>query len=286
MARVSGGPSWRFAWNAGPVWRAEDGARVVGVVNATPDSFSDGGRFLDPAAAAAHAVALVAAGADALDVGAESTRPGHTPIAWTEEWARLGPVLRRVRSSVSVPLSVDTRHAEVARRALDEGAQAVNDVSGLADGAMAAVVVAAQSAVIVGHWRPRPAAGGWPVEAVAADLGRARDALAAAGLGLDRIALDPGLGFGKGGADNWRMLAGLARVVGLGAPVMVGASRKRFVAAVAGTADLGVRDEVTAQIALWAALSGAAMVRVHAPAPTVRALRVARALARAAQAGP
>lgn len=283
---MSGGPSWRFAWNAGPIWRGEDGTRLVGVVNATPDSFSDGGRWMDPEAAAAHAAALVGEGADALDVGAESTRPGHTPVAWVEEWARLGPVLRRVRSSVSVPLSVDTRHAEVARRALDEGAQAVNDVSGLADRAMAAVVVAAQSAVIVGHWRVRPAGGGWTVEAVAGDLARARDALAAAGLGVDRIALDPGLGFGKGGADNWRILAGLGRLTGLGAPVMVGASRKRFVAAAAGTADLVARDEVTAQIGLWAALAGAAMVRVHAPAPTVRALRVARALAQAARAEP
>lgn len=274
---------WRFAWNGGPVWCADAGPRIVGVVNATPDSFTDGGRFADPAAAADHALVLVADGAQALDVGAESTRPGHRPVPWAEEWHRLGPVLRAVRNAVQVPVSVDTRHAETAKRALDNGAQAVNDVSGLADPAMAAVVADRQSAVVVGHWRAR--IGPWQPAAVAADLLASASALIKAGLPEERIAIDPGLGFGKGADDNWRILGALGRLTGAGHAVMVGASRKGFVAALAG-ADLAARDEVTAQIGLWASMQGAAMLRVHAPAPQVRALAVARALRAAATVAP
>ncbi len=283
---MSGTAPWRFAWNDGTLWRGEDGTRIVGVLNVTPDSFSDGGRYLDPGAAAEQALALVEAGADAVDVGAESTRPGHGPVPWGEEWRRLEPALGRVRDAVSVPLSIDTRHAEVARRALDAGAQAVNDVSGLADPAMPDVLLAAAGAVIVGHWRPRPETGAWHASRVAADLEGRRRALLEAGLPADRIALDPGLGFGKGAEDNWRILARLDRVVALGAAVMVGASRKRFVAAVAGGPALPATDDVTAHLSLWCALRGAAMVRVHAPAPTMRALAVARALLQAGRQAP
>jgi dihydropteroate synthase len=279
---VVSAPPWRFAWRDGPVWTAADGPRLVGIVNVTPDSFSDGGRHLAPAAAADHAARLVAEGADAIDIGAESTRPGHAALAWSDEWRRLEPALRRVRAAVDTPISVDTRHAEVARRALDFGAQAVNDVSGLADPAMAATLATTKAAVIVGHWRPR--LGPWAPAEVFGTLGRARAALMARGVEPERIALDPGLGFGKDASDNWRLLAALSRLAAMGAAVMVGASRKRFVTAVAAGDDLNARDQATALVALWAALAGAAMLRVHAPAASVPAVRVAAAL-RAALAG-
>jgi dihydropteroate synthase len=266
---------WRFRWRGGPTWGWEDGLRLVGVVNVTPDSFTDGGRYLDPGRAAEHALRLVAEGADAVDVGAESTRPGHVPVPWQEEWERLAPALRRIRAEVAVPVSVDTRHAEVARRALDAGAQAVNDVSGLADPAMVEVVARAGAAVVVGHWRPRRRP--WRPRTVRRQLERARAALLAAGVSPDAVALDPGLGFGKTGADNWRLLAHLGTLTGLGSAVMVGASRKRFAAALSGDGDAA--DEMTAYVTLWAALAGAAMARVHAPGPSARARAVARALA-------
>jgi dihydropteroate synthase len=277
----AGGAPWRFAWCGGPVWDASGGTRIVAIVNVTPDSFTDGGRFLAPEAAADHAVRLVAEGADALDVGAESTRPGHEPVDPEAEWCRLAPALARVRAAVDVPVSVDTRHAAVARRALDAGAQAINDVSGLGDPEMAALVGRTGSAVIVGHWRPRPPDRTWHAARVAADLAAARERLLRAGVAGERIALDPGLGFGKGAEDNWRIVAGLDTLVGLGSAVMVGASRKRFALAGAEGAGPAAADEIAGHLSLWCALRGTAMVRVHAPAPSRRALAIARALAAA-----
>ena len=277
---------WRFAWRSGPVWERAGGTRLLAVVNVTPDSFSDGGCHLAPDAAAEHALRLVEAGADGLDVGAESTRPGHAPVAAEEEWRRLGPALERIRRAVSVPVSVDTRHAEVARRALDAGAQGVNDVSGLADPAMAAVVAGADAPIVVGHWRPGRA-GTWSSAEVAADLAARRAALLAAGLRPEQVAVDPGLGLGKRADDNWRLVAAVGMLTAAGGAVMLGASRKRFLAAAAGVdaGDRGAMDELTALVTLWAALAGVAIVRVHAPAPSRRALGLAAALQAAAEQG-
>jgi dihydropteroate synthase len=281
---VSGGapaalPTWRFAWRSGPLWESSAGTRLVGIVNVTPDSFTDGGAHLAPADAAAHAVRLVEEGADALDVGAESTRPGHVPLAAEEEWRRLGPALARIRAAVSVPLSVDTRHAAVAARALDAGAQAVNDVSGLGDPEMVQLVCASGAPIILGHWRPGRA-GTWTAAAVLSDLLAERQRLLDAGVGPERVAVDPGLGFGKRGEDNWRIVAALPALVAAGPALMLGPSRKRFLAAAAGldAMDAGVRDELTAYVTMWAALTGVALVRVHAPAPSRRALAIATAV--------
>jgi len=266
------GRSWRFVWRGGPAWDDAGGTRLLGVVNATPDSFSDGGRFLDAAAAADQAERLVADGAGAIDVGAESTRPGHTALDPQTEWERLAPALQAVVARVRVPVSVDTRHAAVARRALDAGAAAVNDVSGLADPEMAGVIASAGASAIVGHWQPR--LGPWQVAVVARALAAARAALVDAGVPPERVALDPGLGFGKQAEDNWRLLAGIDSMAPAGVALAVGASRKRFVTSLAATDELSARDQVTSLLTLWLAQRGVAMVRVHDAAASARALAV------------
>jgi dihydropteroate synthase len=270
-------PRWRFIWGSrGPVWTQEEGTRLLGVVNVTPDSFSDGGRYRSPRAARAHAMELVAQGADALDVGAESTRPGHTPVPPREEWDRLAPALEAILASVSVPVSVDTRHAWVAARALAMGALAVNDVSGLEDEAMARVVASMGASIVVGDFQP-----GEPQDPQAVRrrlLARAR-LLQEMGVPPQRISLDPGLGFAKRPPHSWRLLRDLASLVDTGYAITVGASRKGFVTQAAQSQELDDRDQVTSVVTFYAATQGVAMVRVHAPLPSRRALRVHAALA-------
>jgi len=247
---------------------------VMGVLNVTPDSFSDGGAFADREAALEHGLAMHAAGATYVDVGGESTRPGALRVDAAEERRRVVPVVRElVRCGVSV--SIDTTRASVAEAALAAGAALVNDVSGgLADPAMADVVADAGARWVLMHWRGPSrqmyAAATYSdvVEDVRDELIVRVDAALAAGVDAERLVLDPGLGFAKLPQHDWALLAGLDRLVALGLPVLVGASRKSFLGRMLADADgtprpVKERDVATAAVSLWAAQAGAWGVRVH-----------------------
>jgi dihydropteroate synthase len=265
-----------------------DRPRVVGIVNVTPDSFSDGGRFLDPTQAVHHASALIEAGADMLDLGAESTRPGRPEaVPADEEWARLGPVLEGVvREHPEVPLSVDTTKAETARRALGAGAWVINDVSGLRfDPAMAATCAEHKAGLVLMHSRGSltdmasydHATYGDLVLDVRRELAAAARRADAGGVSPERIVVDPGLGFAKTPEQNLQLLRELAALTVLGFPIMVGPSRKRFLGEVTGR-DVQDRDLATAAACVCAYLGGASLFRVHAVEPTREALTVAHAV--------
>lgn len=258
----------------------------MGVVNVTPDSFSDGGRFLDGAAAVRHALKLIADGADILDIGGESTRPGADPVPAEVELARVLPVIRAVRAHGAVPISIDTIKPEVARAAVDAGATIWNDVTALR-GARDSVKVAAELGceVILMHMRgeprtmqddPRYGDVVWEVRRFLAE--RAKAAVAA-GVARDRIQVDPGIGFGKRLEHNLALLRALPRLADLGFPMVLGVSRKRFIAAIdhkAGSADDRLGGSLAA--ALLGAEGGAAVLRVHDVRETVQALAVRGAL--------
>lgn len=257
---------------------------VMGIVNVTPDSFSDGGRFLDPDVAIAHARALHAQGADLLDVGGESTRPGAERVAPRIEQQRVLPVVEALASE-GLYVSVDTMNATTARAAVALGARLVNDVSGgLADPEMLAAVAESDAEIALGHWRGPSAEMyaraeyGDVVAEVLAELHERVDAAEAAGIPRSRVVVDPGIGFGKRGDQNWQVLRALPRVAGLGCRVLVGASRKRFLAETIGAdADLVRRDLATAVTSALAHRAGAWAVRVHDVPTTRDALAVARA---------
>jgi dihydropteroate synthase len=259
----------------------------MGVVNVTPDSFSDGGAWFTPEAALAHGRDLVAQGADLLDVGGESTRPGAQRPSTQEELRRVLPVVEEL--SPLVPVSVDTMRAEVAAAALDAGAVLVNDVSGgLADPAMAALVAERGVPFVAMHWRGHSAdmqARAHYDDVVAqvlAELSARVEALVAAGIRRGDIVVDPGLGFAKLPHHNWELLRRLDVLTGLGHRVLLGTSRKGFLGLVGRTADTVrpplARDVVTAATSLYAAQQGVWAVRVHDVAATVDALDVADAL--------
>ncbi|GAY08759.1 dihydropteroate synthase [Pseudonocardia sp. N23] len=258
---------------------------VLGILNVTPDSFSDGGRFLDTDAAVAHGVALRDAGADLVDIGGESTRPGAHRVGADEERARVLPVVRALTAE-GVPVSIDTTRADVAEAALDAGAVVVNDVSGgLADGRMAAVVAHARVPWILMHWRGHSdrmadlATYDDVVAEVRDELVGRVDAAVLAGVDPSRIVLDPGLGFAKTGDHNWALLHRLDVLVDLGFPVLVGASRKRFLGTLladdAGIRPPGGREVAGAAVTALAAQAGAWGVRVHDVASSVDAIAVA-----------
>jgi dihydropteroate synthase len=255
---------------------------VMGVINITPDSFSDGGRFLDPQAAVAQARRLIDEGADILDVGAESTRPygGMVPVSLSEELQRLDPVLPAI-TALGVPVSIDTRKAAVAAWAVARGAVIVNDVWGLQrDADMAREVAARGAAVVIMH--NRDAAD--PSIDIMADveqfLSRSLEIAWSAGIQRDRIVLDPGIGFGKTAEQSLACIARLHALAGFGLPLLVGASRKRFIQAVCPSEP---PERLGGSLAahLLAVENGAAIVRVHDVAPTVQALAVAAAIRRA-----
>jgi dihydropteroate synthase len=258
---------------------------IIGILNVTPDSFSDGGRLTTVEAAVEHAQKLTADGCRLLDVGGESTRPGAAPVAAREEIDRVVPVIRElVRRGLS-PVSVDTRKAEVARAALDAGAAVVNDVSGLAfDEGVAGVVAAAAAGLIVMHMRGTPDTmddlshyrGGHVAPEVAAELDAAAARAQQAGVARERIVVDPGLGFAKAASQNLRLLDELATIVALGYPVAVGPSRKRFLGAVTGR-PVEDRDRATAVACALAWERGARLFRVHDVALTREALTLASA---------
>lgn len=258
------------------------------MLNATPDSFSDGGRHLDPARAADSAAAMVAAGAGALDVGAESTRPGSKPVPAAEELRRLLPVVRAVRAAVAVPLSIDTTKASVARAALDAGADIVNDVSaGRFDRAMLPLCAREGVPVVLMHMQGRPETMqrrpryGDVVAEVTAFLERRAAAARAAGIPAEAIVLDPGIGFGKTLAHNVSLLAKLDLVTRLGYPILVGVSRKGFIGALLDGAGPSERLHGTAAAVALAVAGGARLVRVHDVAAMRDVVAVAAAVARA-----
>jgi dihydropteroate synthase len=247
---------------------------IMGVLNVTPDSFSDGGRFVAEEAALAHARQMLADGCDIIDIGAESTRPDATPVDSVEEMARLAPVLTGIAERVAAPLSVDTTKAAVAMRAIELGAVLVNDVWGLQkDPRMADVVAEAEAAVVVMHNRAEKD------EAldIIADIRRFFDrslALAErAGIPESRIILDVGIGFAKTSRQNRDAIARLRELEDYGRPIMVGASRKRFLGSLTGDGIEGTLIGAVA-VSLAAVAAGAAMVRVHDVAEHAAALRV------------
>jgi dihydropteroate synthase len=276
-------------------WYRVCGARaaVMGIVNATPDSFSDGGRFLDADAAVAHGIELARQGADVLDVGGESTRPGAAPVPAEEELGRVVPVVERLASVTSVPVSVDTTKAVVARAALDAGATVVNDVSaGRLDPEILSVTAAAGAGYVAMHMQgePRTMQADPRYDDVVAEVGdflAVRVAAArSAGIAEGAIAADPGIGFGKTVEHNLRLLARLpALAARVRVPVMVGASRKSFIGKLlartgAASGDLPVdeREEGTLATVVWAVERGASIVRVHEALPAARAIRLLDAL--------
>jgi len=257
----------------------------MGILNVTPDSFSDGGRYLVGDRAIAHGLEMIRAGADIVDVGGESTRPGAREVPEEQEMARVLPVVEALSRSTDRPISIDTRKAAVAREALGAGARIVNDVSGLAfDPAMAGVVARAGAAVVIMHMRGTPevmsrlARYHDVVEEVRQWL-RARALVAErAGVRQSRIILDPGLGFAKTATHNLRILAALPRICALGYPVMVGASRKSFIRRIVGD-DPGAIGYASAAVDALAVAAGASIVRVHEPVAARAAVRMAAAMA-------
>jgi dihydropteroate synthase len=260
----------------------------MGVVNVTPDSFSDGGRWFEPADAINHGFRLAAQGADLVDVGGESTRPGADRPPVTEEVRRVMPVVREL-AAAGVPVSIDTMRATVAEQAIELGVRLVNDVSGgRADPDMLRVVAESGLPVILMHWRGHSAdmqsqASYSDVTAeVLAELRPQIDAAAAAGIRQDQIIIDPGLGFAKTGEHNWTLLYQLDRLLELGFPVLVAASRKRFLGTLLADPASGRerppdgRDAATAAISTLVALAGAWCVRVHDVPGSLDAVKVAR----------
>jgi len=251
---------------------------LMGVVNITPDSFSDGGAFLDPDAAVAHARTLAAEGADILDLGAESTRPGAPTVSEAEELARLLPVLGALRD-LSVPLSVDTRKPVVMREAISAGASMINDIEALASPAALAAIAGSDCAVCLMHKKGDPATmQDEPryddvVAEVRAFLAGRAEAAMAAGVARERIVLDPGFGFGKNDAHNLRLLKELGAIANLGFPVLAGWSRKSTLGRLTGRP---AQERLPASLAaaLLAVLGGAKILRVHDVRETRDALRV------------
>jgi dihydropteroate synthase len=245
----------------------------MSVLNVTPDSFSDGGRFVDVEIAVGHALAQVAAGADIIDVGGESTRPGAQRISVDEELGRVIPVVERLVAA-GVVVSIDTMRSEVAAAAVTAGAHLVNDVSGgLADPGMHDWVAGVEVPYVAMHWRghstdmDRLATYHDVVAEVCAELSDRLAELAAAGVDAARVVLDPGLGFAKDSAHNWALLAGLGQLASLGHPVLVGASRKRFLGELLGEPGrprpVGERDAATDAVTALASAAGVWAVRVH-----------------------
>jgi len=259
----------------------------MGILNITPDSFADGGSRLDPGVAIADGERMLAEGADILDIGGESTRPGASPVSPEEEWRRIEPVITGLRALTTACLSVDTYKASTAARAIDCGADIVNDISALAhDPAMAGVVARTGVPVVLMHMRGRSAdmyaqAQYTDVVRTVMDELAARDALAlAAGIQTDRIILDPGIGFAKRAEHSLAILAGLAAFQALGRPILSGPSRKSFLKLTAGNVPPAQRVWATAAAITASVLFGAHIVRVHDVREMAEVVRVADAIAR------
>ncbi len=278
----------------GPVWRLGERALdcsertlVMGLLNVTPDSLSEDGRFLDPEEAVRHAAQMVSDGADVVDVGGESTRPGSDPVPADEEIRRVLPVIERiVRENPDIPVSIDTRKGEVADRALAAGATVVNDVSAGADGEMFDVVRKHDAAIVLMHMKgePKTMQEAPEYEDVVGEvhefLRERIEAAEFAGIDAERIAIDPGIGFGKNLEHNLELMRRIGAFLDLGRPVLVGPSRKRFIGAILDVPE-DERVEGTIGAVAWLASRGAHVVRVHDVREVVRAVRVIDTIVRA-----
>ncbi len=289
--------TWSFDLSGGRVLRLGPVPRVMGVLNLTPDSFSDGGLWLEPARAVDHALEMIEAGADLLDLGAESSRPGGgvygrgaRTVPAAEEADRLLPVLEALRPLTEVPISVDTRKGAVARQTLEAGADLINDISALGDPELGRVVARAGCPVVLMHSRGELAT--MQVEVsfhdvtaeVATELRQAVERAASLGIPAERTLLDPGLGFGKTAAQNLRLLRELDRLTPNGRPLLVGASRKSFLGHVTGRQP-AARLPGSLAAAAWAAHHRVALLRVHDVAETADFLAVWEAIEAAASTG-
>lgn len=270
-------------WSCGDYRLSLATTLVMGILNATPDSFSDGGLHEDPAAAVAWGERMVAAGADIIDVGGESTRPGSEPLGVSEELARVRPVVQRLAAE-DIPVSIDTRHADVAIACIEAGASIVNDVSGFRDAAMVKVAAESDVGVVIMHMLGEPLTmqAEPHYENVVAEVGgyllAQAVSLEAAGVARERIAIDPGIGFGKTLEHNLALLRAVPELASYGYPVLIGASRKRFIGELTSVGRPADRLGGSVAAALSAARLGAAIVRVHDVSETVEALIVDRAL--------
>ncbi|HUE84990.1 MAG TPA: dihydropteroate synthase [Vicinamibacterales bacterium] len=265
-----------------------DRTLVMGVLNVTPDSFSDGGEAFDPDRAVDRALAMEADGADLIDVGAESTRPGAEPVDAAEEWRRLGPVLTGLVRRLGVPISIDTYRARTAQRALDEGVAIVNDISGLGyDAGLGAIVAARGAALILMHTRGRPrdmyveACYDDVVAEVVRELQLSMERAIGHGVTRDRLVIDPGFGFAKRADHSMTALAHFASFAALGRPLLSGPSRKSFLTSATGPLPPQDRDWATAAAITASVLAGAHIVRVHRVREMAQVVRVADALRQA-----
>jgi dihydropteroate synthase len=279
---------------AGPMaihWRVgsrilECGPRtlVMGILNVTPDSFSDGGRYLDHEAAVEHGLRMVEEGADLLDVGGESTRPGSEAVSVSEELDRVLPVVKRLAAEVDVPISIDTRKADVAGPALDAGATIVNDVSAGRDPGMFAVALDAEAGLVLMHMlgEPKTMQDEPRYEDVVGEvrqyLADRIEAAEAAGIERDRVAADPGLGFGKTTPHSLQLMRSIDAFLDLEVPILVGPSRKSFIGDALGGLPVDRRMEGTAGAVAWMAARGAHIVRVHDVGPMAKVLAVVDAI--------
>ena len=260
-------------------------ARVMGIINATPDSFSDGGSFLDPQAALAHGLQMVAEGAEILDIGGESTRPGAQSVEADEEIRRVLPIIQALRRESQVLLSIDTSKAAVARAALDAGADIINDVTGLrGDPEMSAFAASSKAGIVIMHMQgePRTMQVAPTYDDVVEEVGNFfRQALArsvACGIDPMRIALDPGIGFGKTPEHNRRLLAELSAFLEFGRPLLVGVSRKSFLGWLAGSSAMDDRFWPGVALTSLCRERGARILRVHDVKPHTEALRMTEAI--------
>lgn len=274
------------------IWRTSrrafdlsDKALIMGVINTTPDSFSDGGAFAGAEAAIEHGLRLADEGADILDIGGESTRPGADPVPPDQELRRVIPVIEGLAARTNAALSIDTSKAAVAQAAMAAGASIINDVTALTgDPEMAGVAAATDAGVVLMHMHgtPRTMQQGPAYDDVVTEVSdflRAQaEAAEATGIARDRIALDPGIGFGKTVEHNLRLIAALPEFARLGYPVLLGVSRKSFLSAAAGAPEMADREAPTTALTALGRSLGARIFRVHAVAGNVRALRVTEAV--------
>lgn len=283
LPAVAGGPS--AAGQAARTLALGERTLVMGILNVTPDSFSDGGKFLNVDAAVARALEIERAGADIIDIGGESTRPGSEPIAAVEELRRVVPVLEALRGRLKIPVSIDTMKAEVAEAAAAAGAQILNDVSGLRAGpAMAEIARRRKLPLILMHMRGEPRTmqkmpfARNALRDVTSGLRKSLATAIRAGVPKSQIVLDPGLGFGKSTSQNYELLAHLKELSRFGCPLLVGASRKKFIGRVLGDVPSSERVWGTAATVCAAILGGAHIVRVHDVAELAQVARIADAI--------
>lgn len=260
---------------------------TMGILNITPDSFSDGGSYMDEGSAYKRALNIIDEGADILDIGAESSRPGSEPVNNVEEWARLEPVLNQLAGRISIPISLDTYKSDVAEKALQMGVQIINDISGLKmDNNMAAVVAKYDAYVVLMHMRGNPKnmqeAPHYDnvVEEVVAELKESIEIAERAGIKKDKIILDPGIGFAKRFEDNLILIKNIDKIAALGYPLLLGVSRKRFIGEILDN-PTDRRLAGSLAVAVYSASKGVDIMRVHDVRETVEALKVTEAILKA-----